>query len=65
MDMEGETYMENMDKHWKEVMDLAEKYGFIIQAYGGVATLATHEVQKEKFGQEKYKRIQEMNERKI
>lgn len=57
--------MENMDKHWKEVMNLASKYGFIIQAYGGVATLATHEVQKEKFGQEKYKRIQEMNGREV
>ena len=55
--------MGNMDKHWKEVMDLARKYGFIIQAYGGVATLATHEVQKEEFSEEKYKRIQEMNGR--
>ena len=33
--------------HWQEVMDLAQKYGFIIQAYGGVAVLATHEEQKE------------------
>ena len=31
---------------WQEVMDLAQKYGFIVQAYGGVATLATHEEQK-------------------
>ena len=32
--------------HWQEVMDLAQHYGFIIQAYGGVAMLATHEEQK-------------------
>lgn len=52
-----------MDKHWLEVMKLAEKYGFIIFAYGGVVTLATHAVQKEHFGEEKYKQIQEMNGR--
>jgi hypothetical protein len=34
-----------MDIHWSEVMKLAEKYGFIIQAYGGTAILATHENQ--------------------
>ena len=57
--MKGEIYVENMDKHWKEVVDLAEEYGFIIQAYGGVAVLATHEVQKEKFGEGKYKNTKE------
>jgi len=39
--------MTEQDRKWKEVMKLAECYGFIIQAYGGVATLATHDVQKE------------------
>lgn len=52
-----------MDEHWEEVMNLAQKYGFIIQAYGGTATLATHKVQKEYFGEEKYRRIQKMNGR--
>lgn len=52
-----------MDKNWKEVMDLAEKYGFIIQAYGGVAMLATHQAQIEHYGQEKYEEIQKMNGR--
>ena len=33
--------MEN--KKWKEVMDLAEKYGFIAYAYGGVAVLKIEE----------------------
>ena len=51
-----------MDKHWDEVMELAKKHGFIIQAYGGTATLATHSVQREYFGEDKYKRIQKMNE---
>ena len=50
-----------MDKYWEEVMELAKKYGFIIQAYGGTATLATHDVQKKHFGEEEYLRIQEMN----
>jgi len=35
------------DSHWKEVMDLGRRYGFIIQAYGDTATFATHAVQKE------------------
>ena len=52
-----------MDEHWQEVMDLAQKYGFILQAYGGTAILATHENQKERFGEEEYKRIQKMNGR--
>lgn len=43
-----------MDSHWKEVMDLAEKYGFICQAYGGTATLATHANQLNALGEEKY-----------
>ena len=28
------------DKHWQEVMELARKHGFIMQAYGGAAILA-------------------------
>lgn len=46
--------MKQMDEHWKEVMDLAEKYGFICQAYGGTATLSTHRNQLESWGEEKY-----------
>lgn len=37
---------------WAEVMTLAEKYGFILQAYSGVAILATPEEQ-EKLKEEK------------
>lgn len=54
-----------MDEKWSEVMSLARKYGFIVQAYGGVATLATHEVQKKELGEEKYQEIQKMNGRKV
>ena len=36
-----------MKDRWKEVMKLAEKYGFITTAAGGVAILMCHEVQKE------------------
>ncbi len=45
---------EELDKHWKEVMDLASKYGFIVQAYGGVATLMTHKNQTEQFEPQDY-----------
>ena len=34
--------IEALDSHWVEVMRLAERYGFITYAYGGVATLATN-----------------------
>ena len=30
------------DMHWTEVLELAEKHGFIRQAYGGTAILITH-----------------------
>lgn len=30
---------EQADSHWIEVMNLAERYGFILNAYGGIATL--------------------------
>lgn len=43
-----------LDSHWKEVMDLAEKYGFIGQAYGGAAILLTHKNQLEADGEETY-----------
>jgi hypothetical protein len=42
-------------------MSLAQKYGFIVQAYGGAAILATHANQKEHYGEEEYLRIQRMN----
>ncbi|MFA1820578.1 hypothetical protein ACDX78_10405 [Virgibacillus oceani] len=51
----------NPDAHWQEVMKLAEKHGFLLQAYGGLATLATHEVQQKELGEEKYREIQKMN----
>ncbi len=53
----------DQDKHWKKVMNLAAKHGFIIQAYGGTAILATHENQLKEFGEERYEHIQEMNGR--
>ncbi len=55
--------MSDMDRYWDEVMKMAEEYGFIVEASGGVAVLATHRVQKEKYGEVGYRRIQEMNGR--
>ena len=49
------------DQHWKEVMELAERYGFIAQAYGGSALLLTHRVQLEQYGERGYLQIQRMN----
>lgn len=46
--------MEEMDRHWKEVMDLARQYGFIGYAYGGTAALMTHKNQLKADGDEKY-----------
>lgn len=50
--------LRELDKHWNEVMELAKKYGFIVRAYGGTATLATHEAQLEALGEKDYIRIQ-------
>ena len=49
------------DRHWKEVMDMAERYGFIAQSYAGTALLLTHQVQLESYGERGYLQIQKMN----
>ena len=52
-----------LDSHWNEVMELAVKYGFITQAYGGTAMLATHKNQLEAYRAENYiRRQREMHE---
>ena len=48
-------------QHWKAVVELAERYGFIAQAYGGTALLLTHRVQLEQYGERGYLQIQKMN----
>ena len=54
--------LKELDGHWNEVMELAVKYGFITQAYGGTATLATHKNQLEAYRAENYiKRQREMH----
>lgn len=52
--MIDEEKIKESDGHWTEVMKLAEEYGFILQAYGGTATLATHENKIKFMGEEKY-----------
>jgi len=37
-----ELRLAELDTHWTEVMRLAERYGFIMQSFGGVSTLATN-----------------------
>lgn len=46
--------VKEMDSHWNEVMDLAVKYGFVCQAFGGTATLMTHKNQMEVLKEEGY-----------
>lgn len=46
--------LKELDAHWKEIMDLAVKYGFITYAFGGTAILATHANQLKEYGEEEY-----------
>ena len=46
--------LKELDSHWVEVMELAKKYGFILFAYEGIATIATHREQLEEYGEESY-----------
>ena len=50
--------LDELDAHWKEVMDLAVKYGFITYAFSGTAILATHANQLEEYGEEEYRLFQ-------
>lgn len=54
-------YGQEADQHWQEVMELAERYGFIVQAYGGTAILITHRNQLKQYGEPEYLRIQQMD----
>lgn len=49
------------DTHWTEVVELAEKYGFIFSAFDGTAVLSTHRNQLEELGEPEYLRIQQMS----
>ena len=42
--------IEELDSHWSEVMDLCQKYGFILQAFGGTATIASPATIRDSFG---------------
>ena len=55
-------YGTEADQHWQyEVMELAQKYGFVYYAFGGVALLMTHQEQIEAYGEPEYLRVQQMN----
>ena len=56
-DAKGGTVM----SAWQEILKLAEQHGYVVQAAGGTAVLATRETQKETLGETKYYRIQRMN----
>jgi hypothetical protein len=52
VDEKMKAKIKERDNGWKEVMDLAKKYGFIVSAYGGTAQLATNKNQYESWGEE-------------
>lgn len=52
--MINESKRKELDSHWEKIGKLAEKYGFILFAHGGVMVLSTHENQIKDFGKEKY-----------
>lgn len=56
-----EQHLKACDDRWTEVMKFAEANGFILQAYGGTATLATHKVQLDGLGLTKYLQVQKTN----
>lgn len=60
-DVSLKQYGRDADEHWEEVMELAEKYGFILQAYGGTALLSTHHNQLKSYGESDYLHIQQMD----
>lgn len=54
--------LKEMDSHWEEVMRLAERYGFITQAYGGAAIVTTNRAYLETNGpQELARRLRMQN----
>lgn len=47
---QGKKRLDELDGHWSDVMELAERYGFIVQTFGGTATIATHGAFVEELG---------------
>jgi hypothetical protein len=57
-----DAVIEDFDSHWTEVMRLAERYGFISQAYGGAAIVTTNHAYLEANGpQELARRLRMQN----
>ena len=59
---EGADWLASLDAGWDEVMALAERRGFIVTAYGGTATIATHGAMADQLGLEaRAKRLRTCN----
>ena len=56
-----EKKLDALDSHWTEVMKLAERYGFIQYAYGGVAQIATNKAYLDANGPKELARRLRMN----
>lgn len=63
MDKEDlEELAKKHDEKWDELMAIAKENGFVVQAFGGTATMITNKNQIENYGYEEYQKIQEMND---
>lgn len=52
--MVNKEKMQELDSHWREVLELAASYGFTCLEFGGAAILVTHKGQHKMWGDEKY-----------
>ena len=58
---DGASFLESCDEGWGAVMEAAKAEGFIIQAYGGTATLCTYGAMLEERGAEGVAWMLQMN----
>ena len=58
---EGKAFLQERDYHWNTVMRKARECGFIIQAYGGTATLCTYEAMLDEVGTDGAVRMLQMS----
>lgn len=58
---EGRAFMEGIDAKWEEAIEPMREAGFIVQAYGGTATMATYATMMEVRGLNAVVRMLQMN----
>ena len=58
---DGRAFLKLHDECWEAVMEPAREHGFIVQAYGGTATLATYGAMMDEVGTEGVVRMLQMS----